>query len=158
MKIYFDTSSRTIRNIVVLLLFLWLTELHSILWAWKPKLLDSTLDLFLQKGYHRSDISLEWWIKTFFDDLLVIVALNVAAYYVMNKKIAIALQWIGFYYAADLILYFWNYKSAPWQFCSLLLFTTVIFILIIIKRKQKRGMIIDIEKAGENENDESDTK
>lgn len=154
MKLYFDSSSKTIRNIVVLLLFLWLTELHSLLWHLAPKFMNQPFDLFIQPGYHRVDISLEWWCKTTFDDLLFCSALIMASKYVMNRKIAIVLRWIGIYYVLDFAAFLWNYKSSFEYFYSLLGVTTVIFILLLAKHKQKRGLIIDIEKGTDYEKED----
>ena len=138
-------SSKTITIIVVLLLFLWLTELHSVLHHWLPKRLNQPLDHFLEPGFHRKDISLQWWVKTFFDDIFVVVGFNVAAANSRNQKLAIVFRWISIYYLFDIFFFWWNYKHWPVEFYGLLCVTSVIMLLLIVKRRQNNTLIVEFE-------------
>src|SRR5579872_7347626 len=147
MKFYVDSNSKTIYNILVLLFFLWGTELHSMLWYWHPEAMEQSYNLFLQPGYNRYDVSLEWWCKTFFDDFMLIAAFNVAANHITNKKLAVTYRWLSVYYAWDLLLFIWNYKSIFSAFYVLLGITSVILILLLVRRKYKKSaIVVELEK------------
>jgi hypothetical protein len=130
----------TISVAVILLLFLWLTELHSVLYKIAPKEMNRMVNDFIQPGYNRNDVSMEWHIKTYFDNFIVIVAMFVASFYIniINYRLGLIFKILGMYYVVDLFLFQWNYKSFPEAYYSLILITTIVIVLLFVPLKKEK--------------------
>lgn len=139
---------------VILLSFLWFTELHSILYKFYPKQMDKICDLFIEPGYHRKDVSLEWFVKMFFDDFIQIIGFFMAGRYIQksNERVGVIFKLLSFYFVIDLFLFIWNYKSNYESYWALLLITTIIivFLLLPMKHTKPTGRIIDISDKYED--------
>ena len=144
----------TISVAAILLLFLWLTELHSILYKIVPETMTKPLDDFLQPGYSRKDISLQWHLKTYFDSFMVIMALVIASHYIIiiNYRLGLIFKILTIYYVIDLILFQWNYKSFPEAYYSLIFVTTIIVILLFVplKKEKQYAKIIEFLNTKDN--------
>jgi hypothetical protein len=142
-------NSRVVRTYATLLFCLWLTELHSFLKWLFPDEMKSIVDHFLQPGYRFPYVSLEWWVKTTFDDFFVVIAFFVAAANMKNQKLAAIYRWLAMYYGLDAVMFYWNYKSQPGMFYCLLIVTSVILALLFVRRKPG-ATIIEMENNSNN--------
>lgn len=88
-----------------------LTELHSIIYAVDPKAASSEVDLFLSSQF-RFKLSVQWYFKMMFDDLLIVILCFLLANAYKNYSFVLHLIAIiyAFYHIIDLLLFFWNYK------------------------------------------------
>lgn len=123
---------------VLLIVFLILTELHSIVDAIWPEFAQRKHDLFLSPSFHMQ-LSVQWYLKFAFDDLFLIVLAFVGAKVAARYSYRLFLvMWVIFgYFVFDLISFFWNYKSSFRAYWAVLAFAVIGIILLIWPRKKK---------------------
>lgn len=149
----FEISGKVKRVFLTLLFCLWLTELHSLLAICFPKPMALIIDRFFQPGFHSQYWNLEWWCKATFDNFFIIIAFFVGANYMKNQKVAALYRWFGVYYTLDTLLFYWNAKSTAGTFYILLIVTSVILMLLTIKRKQIGAIIVELQENEQNNGD-----
>lgn len=123
---------------VLLIVFLVLTELHSIVDALFPAEAQKKYDLFLSPSFHMK-LSVQWYLKFVFDDLFLIVFAFVGAKvaYRYSYKLFLVMWVIFGYFVFDLASFFWNYKSSFRAYWAVLFFAAVGIILLVWPRRKK---------------------
>lgn len=120
---------------IVLIVAHLLTELHSVVYALDPKAANSEVDLFLSPQF-QFKLSVQWYLKMMFDDLLVVVISFIAAHFARDHSYV--LFWIltifAYYHIIDLFLFFWNYKRTVAVYWFLGAASTTGVVLLFIRK------------------------
>ena len=131
---------------VILLIFHFLTESHSLISTISKDFGDQRFDLFFAADY-KMQLPFKWYLKMNFDSLLVLVIVylwgRTAAYY--SRRLMYTLGIWVLYHTIDLWMFWYNYKSSWWVYWSMLIFTIPITVMLLIPIKEK-AKVIELNK------------
>ena len=120
---------------MVLIIAHLLTELHSLVYALNPKTAETEVDLFLSPSF-QFKLSIQWYLKMMFDDVLVVVLCFLLAN--AWKNYSRALYWIAtiyaYYHIIDLYLFYWNYKRTVAVYWFMGLAAAIAIIILCIRK------------------------
>lgn len=127
---------------VLLIVFHFLTESHSVVSTINKEFGDRTFDLFIDSDYHRQ-LAVKWYLKMNFDSLLVLVILflwhKTAAY--QSRRLFFTLAIWVLYHMIDLALFWWNYKSSWPTYWAMLAVAISLTIIILAPIKEKAKVV-----------------
>lgn len=119
------------------------TEAHSFLQHFYPETLEIQYSLWLSPFFEKFYLSVIWYIKMLFENLLLViiffVAINLRSGY--SDKMFYIFCINIMYHIFDFISFIWNYKETYQLYWALLLIMTISELIIIFGKRNKLKIV-----------------